>query len=518
MKKNEFNESLNHIPMDLIENFTFMHENLIRKSSRRKTIERIVVAAACICIIASSVLISLPIIMSFHNEENEYKEVNKPSDDNGILPPTGSGNTGDEGKENPNGQQTNRTKTMYMTVAETRPGCLAIERSHPDYGTCFFAYGEDNNFYCIPWDNVDKLTEKAYVKLTYSGIKEIEYPEGKPDGGYTPDYLMTATKVEIKCDESLDHDYGKLISFATAVWEYEAKDYNSTTNIEVSLLDYEMNYLSIRCNDLSAWTDDRVVNRELFHFSGRVRVAAGDTVDWLYYGYRNPLSSIFVEGILYYNGYFTNMNEQDANLFSRIVPTHPDDEMDPDWIAFTSGEVLSQILLSENDEQSILSIMHSDAKWIYEIPECDWIGIFTGPDIHIRYCDCGTIADLFNDRSRKLTDEEKAIIELLIKRYNLAGNYNKFSYSDELAKYPAGTPGVKYDGFSNTTEMAIYFDTDALERAQNECTITWDTSKVYYDVTADTWKVLFYSEEYPGGDQSVYLSGKGITLLIVYGE
>lgn len=93
-----------------------------------------------------------------------------------------------------------------------------------------------------------------------------------------------------------------------------------------------------------------------------------------------------------------------------------------------------------------------------------------------------------------------------------------FSYEEDLGIYKENDPGVKYDGFNNTSEIEINNSEEAIERAKNECTVEYDTVKVYYDDLSGMWKVLFYNKEMLGGDQSVYLDNSGVTCLIVYGE
>ena len=93
-----------------------------------------------------------------------------------------------------------------------------------------------------------------------------------------------------------------------------------------------------------------------------------------------------------------------------------------------------------------------------------------------------------------------------------------FSYQEDKARCPAGTPGVKYDGFVNTTTQTVKTKEDAIERAANECTVEWDTVSVWYDAGAKVWKVSFGFSGMAGGDESVYVSENGKTLLIVYGE
>ena len=96
-------------------------------------------------------------------------------------------------------------------------------------------------------------------------------------------------------------------------------------------------------------------------------------------------------------------------------------------------------------------------------------------------------------------------------------SYPTFSYEEESAIYVEGQPGVKTFGFVNTSEIELSFD-NVVELAKNECTVKYDTTKVYFDSSSNMWKVVFYDEDVLGGDQTVYIDGRGITALIVYGE
>lgn len=93
-----------------------------------------------------------------------------------------------------------------------------------------------------------------------------------------------------------------------------------------------------------------------------------------------------------------------------------------------------------------------------------------------------------------------------------------FSYGEDQELYPEDSPGVKSGGFQNTTQAAVSSGQEAAARAKGECTVQYDSVQVYYDGTADMWKVVFYAEGTAGGSQSVYLDSLGVTRLIVYGE
>ncbi len=93
-----------------------------------------------------------------------------------------------------------------------------------------------------------------------------------------------------------------------------------------------------------------------------------------------------------------------------------------------------------------------------------------------------------------------------------------FSFDRISKTYKAGDPGVKTEGFKNTSEQAVTNSTEAIERAKNECTVEYDTVTVLRDGWDKMWSVTFSTRNTLGGCQTVYLDSKGITLLIVYGE
>ena len=93
-----------------------------------------------------------------------------------------------------------------------------------------------------------------------------------------------------------------------------------------------------------------------------------------------------------------------------------------------------------------------------------------------------------------------------------------FSYTQDRETYAEGDPGVTADGFVNTSETELHSVEDVVERAKQECTVSWDTVTTYFDISAGVWKVVFSTEGTLGGCQSVYLRDSGKTTLIVYGE
>ena len=93
-----------------------------------------------------------------------------------------------------------------------------------------------------------------------------------------------------------------------------------------------------------------------------------------------------------------------------------------------------------------------------------------------------------------------------------------FSYAEVQAAYEENAPGVLRDGFQNTSPLAVGSAEEAVQRAAAECTISYDSVTCRYDSEADMWDVCFFTAGMAGGCQNVYLSGSGVTCLIVYGE
>ena len=200
----------------------------------------------------------------------------------------------------------------------------------------------------------------------------------------------------------------------------------------------------------------------------------------------------------------------------------PPPPADSDDITFQYGDILSQVVLDNAQKETVQELLADRHDWIDEMPESVVNCYFTGFFVKVGYCsNSGTLIDYIGECSRKLTAEEKAFVESLISMLEEPSDTNnatEFSYADELAMFPEGTPGVKKTGFRNTTELPVHNDVEAIGRAMNECTIEWSATEVYYDATKEIWKVTFYTKGVPGGDQSVYLGANGITLMIVYGE
>lgn len=91
-----------------------------------------------------------------------------------------------------------------------------------------------------------------------------------------------------------------------------------------------------------------------------------------------------------------------------------------------------------------------------------------------------------------------------------------FNWVEEQAAHPAGGEGVKSDGFVNTTPQGTVTLENVVAIAQKECTLEWqNTAVVFYDETADMWKVELGFSQDSTVCQTVYLDNQGITRLVV---
>lgn len=95
---------------------------------------------------------------------------------------------------------------------------------------------------------------------------------------------------------------------------------------------------------------------------------------------------------------------------------------------------------------------------------------------------------------------------------------SNFSYEEILKTYKEDVPGVKVNGFNNTSRVAIETLTDVLVQAEKECTVEYDTTDISYDSATSIWQVVFYKANTVGGGQTIYMDNFGVTCLVVYGE
>lgn len=69
-----------------------------------------------------------------------------------------------------------------------------------------------------------------------------------------------------------------------------------------------------------------------------------------------------------------------------------------------------------------------------------------------------------------------------------------FSYEQVIVGCEENEPGVRFDGFKNTSECAVSNSQQAIERAKNEVNMEYNQIGVSYDSVADIWSVSFYKK------------------------
>ena len=216
----------------------------------------------------------------------------------------------------------------------------------------------------------------------------------------------------------------------------------------------------------------------------------------------------------------------------RITVTNADDEQQtapanpaPQPAQMSLAQVNGSAFdLSKENAKTIQQILDS-GSWVPDATDCasDYVLTFDGRTIYY-HSDCGTFNERLEQSNQSLrladTDREtvNAIIQAVIPHDLSPVEILPFSYEEVLQTWGKSDPGVKTDGFQNTSEAVIATPQQVIERAQNECTIEYDTTSLAYDSAADIWRVTFYTEGSVGNSQDVYLNGNGLTALIIYGE
>ena len=216
----------------------------------------------------------------------------------------------------------------------------------------------------------------------------------------------------------------------------------------------------------------------------------------------------------------------------RITVTSADDEQqtapvapDPQPAQMSLAQVDGSAFdLSKENAKTIQQILDA-GSWVSDATDfaSDCVLTFDGRTIYY-HSECGTFNERLeqSNQSLRLSDADRetvnAIIQTVIPHDLSPVEILPFSYEEVLQMWGKSDPGVKTDGFQNTSGAVIATPQQVIERAQNECTIEYDTTSLAYDNAADIWRVTFYTEGSVGNSQDVYLNGSGLTALIIYGE
>ena len=91
-----------------------------------------------------------------------------------------------------------------------------------------------------------------------------------------------------------------------------------------------------------------------------------------------------------------------------------------------------------------------------------------------------------------------------------------FSYEDDLAYFEQH--GAQFAGFVNVKPQKVKNVEQAIELAKKEVTVEYNALNYAYDADAGVYRVCFYTKDWIGGNQDVYISDTGLTQFIAYGE
>lgn len=354
--------------------------------------------------------------------------------------------SGDEGEQNPSGKRL----PITLTIAETLPSCVAFE--HKDEKPyCFYAYDTEGHLYRVLWNDFTGLNEKDVVVDHNDDIKKLDYVN--PPGGWTPQYEVTATSIkmekrandylvshiQIKSGNNTIHPFGCMTwskidnddgTFTESfVDKYDVIDLVSgktpfaITDIPKLVLNDKVSYF-VQVNGRVEKVYLLTPNDDTYTKSETTFDALSNLADGTYYVVLEVLLSGNCDPDAPQNSY------RYEDVFCLVVG----EDNEPVNITYSSGDVLSQRILNNAEKQIILNILDSDNEWISNIPECDWICRFSG-SVNVGYCDCGTLSDIGNNRSRKLTDAEKENIESLISQLNEEPTHSGYEVEVELFQY-----------------------------------------------------------------------------------
>lgn len=346
--------------------------------------------------------------------------------------------SGKEGEQNPSSGHL----PIILTIAETEPSCPAFESD------CFYAFDTEGILYRVLWTNFEGLHEKDTVAVEYSKKEELNIPADLT-GGFHAKYEITANNVkkdinpedylvshiQIKSGANTIHPFGSLLWSETdhgdGFVDVMHADYVEITDmikrcadvIPKLVLDESVSYL--------VQVNGRVENVYLLTPNGDTYAKSETTFDAL---------SNLADGTYYvvlevlFSGNCDPDAPQNSYRYEDVFCLVVGEDNEPVNITYSSGDVLSSRILNNAEKQIILNILDCDKEWISDIPECAWICRFSG-SVNVGYCDCGTLSDIGNNRSRKLTDAEKENIESLISQLNEEPTHSGYEVEVELFQY-----------------------------------------------------------------------------------
>ena len=217
-------------------------------------------------------------------------------------------------------------------------------------------------------------------------------------------------------------------------------------------------------------------------------------------------------------------NNRKKAVVCRLAKGDRISELQTASVSVTEAEGGDTFDLAEEVAETISQILDA-GSWVPDATNCasDYVLTFGGRTIYY-HSDCGTFNERLeqSNQSLRLSDADRETVNRIIQAvipHDLSSvEILPFSYEEVLQMWGKSDPGVKTDGFQNTSEVALTTPQQVIEQARNERTIEYDTTALAYDSAADIWRVTFYTEGSVGNSQDVYLNGNGLTVLIIYGE
>ena len=123
--------------------------------------------------------------------------------------------------ENGENQNSAGGSSLTLTIAETRPSCVAFEYYEPNVKYCLYAFDDEGALYRVLWTDWDGLNEKDRIVVEYSDIKKLDPYLGT---GWSPQYEVTATRVSLAGASDQTDAAAFSFSYKLEKTEYRAGD------------------------------------------------------------------------------------------------------------------------------------------------------------------------------------------------------------------------------------------------------------------------------------------------------
>ena len=388
-----------------------------------------------------------------------------------------------------------------MTIAETLPSCVVFEyKDEKPY--CFYAYNTEGKLCRVFWNDFAGLKEKDIIAVECDGdFKALSYDE-YPDGGWTPQYEITATNVYTTDNGINDH-----------------VPYDSMLNLEI--IDGKFRFQRIATTPCIVYSNSPITdmsNGTMYDDRHDILTAIFRATDG-----KDAIMDTTECEFLHYIYMFDNERE-DVPWHYRFAICSCGAVM-----ITNNNQFLCTIKISDDEIQTILDSFGinqgnpENHNWQVTSQTSDCWSI----TVNYACSKCGMEKFTHEDSAlpyhswAEKTDEGKTTFSCIRcnESYTFLSEIRTFSYAQALEEYKIGDPGVKHEHFNNwNVESEITGAIDAIVRAKFELTIEYDTISVSYDEISNMWRVDFWTLDLDGNSQSVYINDNGLTCYIVYGE